>query len=156
MRSLNAPLRASGLSTPYANDDSKDEDYRASFGSYTVTSTSERQKQKEQEAELDAFITSTVDLSAYRDKPLRWWQERGQALYPTLATLAFDIFAIPGMSSECERAFSYAKKLVTDDRYNIKPDIIEAEQCLKSWSEASLLRLRLRGSCWTRWWRRRR
>jgi hypothetical protein len=37
------------------------------------------------------------------------------------------------MSSQCERAFSSALRLVTDDRYNLKQDIIEADQCLKSW-----------------------
>lgn len=34
---------------------------------------------------------------------------------------------------ECERAFSAAKRLITDDRYNLKSDIIEVDQCLKSW-----------------------
>lgn len=47
--------------------------------------------------------------------------------------MAFDLFSIPGMSSECERAFSAAIRMLTDDRYNLKYDIIEADQCLKSW-----------------------
>jgi hypothetical protein len=50
-----------------------------------------------------------------------------------LAKLAFDLFAIPGMSSKCERVFSNGKKLVTDERYNLKADIIKADQCLKNW-----------------------
>jgi hypothetical protein len=37
------------------------------------------------------------------------------------------------MSSECERAFSAAIRMLTDDRYNLKHDIIEADQCLESW-----------------------
>jgi hypothetical protein len=37
------------------------------------------------------------------------------------------------MSSECERAFSDAKQLIADSRYNLKSDIIQADQCLKSW-----------------------
>jgi hypothetical protein len=41
------------------------------------------------------------------------------------------------MSIECERAFSAAIRLLTDDRYNLKPDIIEADQCLKSWFKIS-------------------
>lgn len=47
--------------------------------------------------------------------------------------MAYDLFAMPGMSSKCERAFSAAKRLITDDRYCLKSDIIEADQCLKSW-----------------------
>jgi hypothetical protein len=37
------------------------------------------------------------------------------------------------MSSEWERAFSAGKRLITDYRYGLKNDIIEADQCIKSW-----------------------
>jgi hypothetical protein len=37
------------------------------------------------------------------------------------------------MSSECEPAFSAGKKMITDERYLLNPDSIEADQCLKSW-----------------------
>jgi hypothetical protein len=47
--------------------------------------------------------------------------------------MAYDLFAMPAMSSECERVFSCAKKLIAEQRYNLKPEIIEADQCLKSW-----------------------
>jgi hypothetical protein len=47
--------------------------------------------------------------------------------------MAYDLFSIPAMSAECERAFSSAKRLISDERYNLKPDIIEADQCIKSW-----------------------
>jgi hypothetical protein len=36
-------------------------------------------------------------------------------------------------SAEFERAFSHAKKMVSEERYSLKADIIEAEQCLKNW-----------------------
>lgn len=52
--------------------------------------------------------------------------------------MAHDLFAIPAMSSECERAFSAAKKMITDERYNLKEVIIEADQCLKSWLKYQL------------------
>jgi hypothetical protein len=47
--------------------------------------------------------------------------------------MAYDLFAMPAMSSECERAFSDVKRLIAEQRYNLKSDIIEADQCLKSW-----------------------
>jgi len=47
--------------------------------------------------------------------------------------MAYDLFSIPSISSECERAFSSSKRMITDDRYSLKSDIIEANQCLKSW-----------------------
>jgi hypothetical protein len=66
-----------------------------------------------------------------KDEPLRWRRERGQHLYPTLAAVAFDLFSIPGMRSECERSFSDAGNLIPDHRYNLKNDIIQNDQCLK-------------------------
>jgi hypothetical protein len=91
---------------------------------------------------LDTFYTTrsqgTTLTQSYLNEPLRWWRDRGEALYPTLATIAYDLFAMPGMSSECERSFSSAKRMITDDRYNLKPDIIEADQCLKSWHKSGL------------------
>lgn len=52
--------------------------------------------------------------------------------------MAYDLFAMPGMSSECERAFSAAKRVITDDRYRLKPDIIKADLCLKNWFKQGL------------------
>jgi hypothetical protein len=54
-------------------------------------------------------------------------------MFPTLTKLAFKLLAIPGMSAECKRAFSQAKRVITDERFSLKQDVIEAEQCLKSW-----------------------
>jgi hypothetical protein len=47
--------------------------------------------------------------------------------------MAYNLFSIPSMSSKCERAFSTGKRMITDERYNLKTDIIEADQCIKSW-----------------------
>jgi hypothetical protein len=37
------------------------------------------------------------------------------------------------MSSPCERAFSQAKKVVTDERNRLSVDTIDADQCQKWW-----------------------
>jgi hypothetical protein len=47
--------------------------------------------------------------------------------------MALDILAIPPMSDEIERIFSSAKLLLTDRRSRLKMDIIEANECLRSW-----------------------
>ena len=44
--------------------------------------------------------------------------------------MAWDMIAIPAMSSECERVFSSAGRLVTPLRNRLKEDIIEASECL--------------------------
>jgi hAT family C-terminal dimerisation region len=42
------------------------------------------------------------------------------------------MLALPVSSAECERVFSSAKLLITDRRSRLKPDIIEANECLKA------------------------
>jgi len=43
------------------------------------------------------------------------------------------MLAILLISAKCERVFSSAKCLITDSRNRLKADIIEANECLKSW-----------------------
>jgi hypothetical protein len=38
-----------------------------------------------------------------------------QAQWPELAAMAFDLLAVPAMSSECERVFSSCAKMTTPD-----------------------------------------
>jgi hypothetical protein len=64
------------------------------------------------------------------DDPLRWWIDH-QADYPILAKMAFDLFSVPAMSAECERIFSQAKKVITDERNRINSDTVAAIECQK-------------------------
>jgi len=136
------PIEVSNTTSPQrilddsdSDDSADDEAYRVAFSSFTTPSAvaTAKQKELERERELDDFQKASIELGGYRKQPLRWWIEKGSVLWPTLARLAFDLFAIPGMSAECERVFSQAKKMVTEERYNLKADVIEADQCLKSW-----------------------
>ncbi|OCK96908.1 uncharacterized protein K441DRAFT_25006 [Cenococcum geophilum 1.58] len=43
------------------------------------------------------------------------------------------MLAIPLMSGECERVFSFAKHLITGSCDRLQVDIIEANECLKWW-----------------------
>jgi hypothetical protein len=45
--------------------------------------------------------------------------------------MAYDLFAMPAMSCECERTFSSGKRLIAEQ--NLKSGIIEVEQCIKTW-----------------------
>lgn len=63
---------------------------------------------------------------------LEYWNAR-VTTQPDLARFALDMLAIPMMSAECERVFSSAKHLITDSRNRLRPDIIEANECLKHW-----------------------
>src|SRR4051794_15083742 len=54
--------------------------------------------------------------------------------------VAFDIFACPATSCECERAFSSANKLITPERNSIGDNLIEALECLKAWWNNGLIK----------------
>jgi hypothetical protein len=85
---------------------------------------------------LDTKSTTTdtaANILKQTMDPLRWWRERGEHAYPTLTGIAYDLFAMPAMGAECERAFSSAKLLISEQKYSLKSNIIEADQCLKSW-----------------------
>ncbi len=46
------------------------------------------------------------------------------------------------MSSECERVFSAAKKIVTDERNQLSAETIEAVECARYWVKAGLISTR--------------
>ncbi|TKA50188.1 hypothetical protein B0A49_11188, partial [Cryomyces minteri] len=111
------------------SESSDDEDYSAAFHTASV-----RPKLSEtRDTELERFMADTDDVRGYEERPLAWWRDIGEKRYATLALMAYDLFLIPGMSSECERAFSHGKKMIRDERYRLKADVIEADQCVKSW-----------------------
>ena len=146
-------------SAPSASlDDDEDHDWKAFF-SYEADDDIEqahRRKRQKQETELERFMTDDLDVfyiqmeqqedgslkrvrKTFMDNPLDWWRQRGESRYPTLAKMAYDLFSIPAMSAECERVFSNSRKMITDERYSLKVDIIEADQCLKSWLKQQLV-----------------
>jgi len=77
-----------------------------------------------------AFIST--ECEDIKTDALEFWNARYHS-QPDLARFALDMLAIPMMSAECERVFSSAKHLLTDDRNRLNPDIIEANECLKHW-----------------------
>jgi hypothetical protein len=56
-----------------------------------------------------------------------------------LSICAFDILAIPAMSTEWERVISSTKKLITPERSRLAGEIIEASECLKNWWDRWLI-----------------
>ncbi|TKA49943.1 hypothetical protein B0A49_12331 [Cryomyces minteri] len=104
---------------PRPDDSDSDEDYYNVYyvpAPQPITNQQQRAKRQRQETELQCFIEATdLEAKEYTNRPLAWWRDRGEVLYPTLATMA------------------QAKKMVTDERFNLKADIVQADQCLKNW-----------------------
>ena len=62
-----------------------------------------------------------------------WWLSAPQrAQFPLLSRMAINLLSIPAMSSETERVFSLTKKTISQGRWNLRPNTIEALECLKS------------------------
>lgn len=115
-----------------------------SFDAFSVDYLSRRyKKQKWKDAEsleLDNYLRMfDLRLQGTKD-PLVWWKEH-QTDFPILARMAFDIFSIPAMSSEVERIFSLAKKLITDERNRLGPEIVEACETQRHWLQQNFLDL---------------
>jgi len=66
------------------------------------------------------------------EEVLDYWNSRFLS-QPDLAHFALDMLALPASSAECERVFSSAKLLITSIRNRLNPDIVEMNECLKSW-----------------------
>lgn len=82
----------------------------------------------------------TKDPEENVKNPLQWWRDN-QSTYPNLSQIAFDVFTIPAMSSECERAFSKASCTISACRSNLSQEIIEGGEVLRSWINAGVVKL---------------
>ena len=80
----------------------------------------------------------TYDVVAAERNPLAWWWSNRKD-YPILSRMAFDILSIPSMSAEIERAFSQAKKLITDERNRLGEETVTACECQKQWLVVGLV-----------------
>ncbi|KID93531.1 transposase-like protein, partial [Metarhizium majus ARSEF 297] len=123
------------------DDDGIDTDANeySSFGKRSISSLNAQPKKVKAVSELDRFQTRQIyaeDLDVA--SPLEWWS-RHQHEYPVLYRMALDLFSIPGMSAECERLFSQTKKMITDERDQLSPEAVEADQLQKQWLSRGLV-----------------
>lgn len=63
-----------------------------------------------------------------------WWNTH----FPTLRQWAFDTLSVPATSAECERIFSFAKRMVGQDRASLSIETMEMMSCLHHWSDNEL------------------
>jgi hypothetical protein len=84
----------------------------------------------EKGSEVERYLaTPTIGES---EDVLAWWKQH-QDVYPCLARIARDYFAIPATSVPAERVFSGGANLVTKKRGALNEETIEACICLDSW-----------------------
>lgn len=129
---IEAQAQAGLLEDDDSEIDSEVNEY-SSFGKRSISAVNAQRKKAKTASELDLFQTRKIyaeDLDVA--DPLGWWS-RHQSEYPVLYQMALDLFSIPGMSAECERVFSQAKKMITDERNRLSPETVEADQLQKQW-----------------------
>jgi hypothetical protein len=69
--------------------------------------------------------------------PLKYWQLQTRQ-YPTLAKFAINVLTIPASAADCGRNFSELGDMLGTRRLRMKPVLINALQCLKSWRRIGL------------------
>jgi hypothetical protein len=81
-------------------------------------------KEARLELPADRESTTTLLIDYWRSKEKTW---------PELTRFAFNALSIPAMSAECERCFSSGKNTISDSRYALSPNTIEACECNRHW-----------------------
>ena len=66
---------------------------------------------------------------------IAWWRKRAR-IYPILATMARDVFAVPVSTVPSESCFSSANRILSDKRSKLGPHVFERLVCLKDWIQA--------------------
>lgn len=74
--------------------------------------------------------------------PLKYWRDH-EAEWPQLASMAFDLLAIPAMSSECERVFSSCAKQTTPESSQLSGEMLWHQACLSNWQRRGAIEISL-------------
>jgi hypothetical protein len=64
-----------------------------------------------------------------------WWRKHAR-IYPILATMARDVFAVPVSTVPSECCFSSANRILSDKRSKLGAHVFERLVCLKDWIQA--------------------
>jgi hypothetical protein len=104
----------------------------------TAMSATRGKKRVKRTSELDEFMARTNKADLDVEDPLEWWVRHAPD-YPILSKMAFDLFSCPAMSAECERVFSQAKKVITDERNRLSSDTVAAIECQKHLLRSGML-----------------
>jgi len=114
--------------------------------------TNNNKKRQRRVGQLEEYFESLVtDLTTGSEKdlellnnPWAWWLQIGRNRYPILFKIATDYLSIPSTSCDCERAFSSARRTISNDRNRLNAATIEAIQLQKGWLRQGVVRSSLK------------
>ena len=81
--------------------------------------------------EFNQFLQMKRDRRC--NNPLEWWSN-AQSLYPKLAKMARDVFAVPATGAGVEREFSISGRVITKQRNRLSPTTIRDLMQYKRWA----------------------
>ena len=71
---------------------------------------------------------------------MQYWQLK-EPEWPQLASMAFDLLAVPAMSSECERVFSSCAKQTTPESSRLTGRLLWHQECLNNWQRRGAIQI---------------
>jgi hypothetical protein len=87
--------------------------------------------QTEQKDEVDTYPSQPI---ANPDcDPILWWKTYDSGRESALSGIAINLFATQASSVASERVFSGARDIITDKRFRLSEETINAIICCKSW-----------------------
>ncbi len=123
------------------DSDSDDNPFTATMEIDRDYTNKPRRKRAKPLSEYQSYLEEPIPLVKVGN-PLKFWIQMSKDpsyRYPKLARLGIYVQSAPAMSSECERVFSEAKRLITDDRNLLSDVTIQAIQCQKNWLDNKLV-----------------
>nr|AAP53984.1 hAT family dimerisation domain containing protein [Oryza sativa Japonica Group] len=125
-------VSASSSVAPPGGFDLVDDIFDQYMSGQTVASSSQIR------TELDLYLEEKP-LPRTQDFDIINWWKFGGIRYPTLRQIARDILAIPITTVASESAFSTGGRVITPNRNQLKPDLVEALMCVQAWGRADML-----------------
>ncbi|KAJ1701475.1 hypothetical protein LUZ63_001254 [Rhynchospora breviuscula] len=90
----------------------------------------------EADNEIDIYVASPFPKSQAENFDILDYWKRHEPMWPILASMAHDIFAVPVSTVASESAFSLCNRVLTDDRNRLGNKTFEMLVCLKDWFDA--------------------
>ena len=79
---------------------------------------------------MDRYLGNSLERVDYH--LLDYWKNQ-RGVFPTLAKIVIDFFAVCASSVESERWFSKGGRVITKSRASLENSTVQASICLQSW-----------------------
>ena len=95
---------------------------------------------------LTRILSRKDQYTQYLEEPvshipiMQYWQLK-EPEWSQLASMAFDLLAVPAMSSECERVFSSCAKQTAPESSRLTGRLLWHQECLNNWQRRGAIQI---------------